>query len=101
MSCQPPWVYPRCMAANQAEADPSRADPAAAGDPGPGAQGKTGERYGPLAIDRRRKGDGRALILYADSRPQPRESQPGDSRPGDSQPGDDDEAGPSTAGPPS
>jgi hypothetical protein len=28
-----------------------------------------GERYGPLAVRRTRKDDGRALILYSDARP--------------------------------
>jgi hypothetical protein len=38
------------------------------GDPASEATGG-GERYGPLAVRRTRKDDGRALILFSDARP--------------------------------
>ena len=38
------------------------------GDPTSEAMGG-GERYGPLAVRRTRKDDGRALILFSDARP--------------------------------
>jgi len=46
--------------------EPGSGDPP--GDPTSGATGGD-ERYGPLAVRRTRKDDGRALILYSDARP--------------------------------
>jgi hypothetical protein len=80
------WVYPRSMSGKPAEPpspppslpDPGTADEPSrsshAADPGtadePSRSSQAGERFGPLAIARHVKDDGRALILYSSS-PEP------------------------------
>jgi len=56
------WVYPRAMAGKPAEPPAAgQAQSSAEDNVEPGA----GERAGPLAVERLRKADGRALILYS------------------------------------
>jgi hypothetical protein len=61
-----PLGYPRAVARKRPQPSRPSSPPADQRDaPGqPQAQAQEQERYGPLAISRHRKDDGRALILY-------------------------------------